>query len=53
MQLGGGVPDQVRGCHPCENLSYSLTTDVHGIALKFRQPSRQAIQVLPDVGSAS
>ena len=51
MQLGGGVPDQVRGCHPYESLSYSPTTCVHGLVPKSRQLSRQAIQFLLDVGS--
>ena len=51
MQLGGGVPNQIRGCHPYECLSYSLTTCVHGLVPKSRQPSRHAIQVLLGVGS--
>ena len=53
MQLGGGVPNQVRGCHPCECLSYSPTTCAHGLVPKSPQLSRQVIQVLLGVGSGS
>ena len=41
MQLGGGVPNQVRGCHPC----------AHGLVPKSPQLSRQVMQVLLGVGS--
>ena len=51
MQFGGGVPNQVRGCHPCECLAYSPTTCSHGLVPKSPQLSRQVIQVLLGVGS--